>query len=61
MKLEECKTAAVTLGFGLDNMVVETDSVSFCLLFQGDFVFYIKSGKWPLLKPAGAELLPLTE
>lgn len=47
MRLEECETASVTLGFGLDNLeliVVETDSVSFCLLFQGGFIFCVKSG-----------------
>lgn len=63
-RLQKCKPAAVTLGCGLGNVewiIVETDSVSFCLLFQGGFRFYIKSGKWPLLKPADKEFFPLTE
>lgn len=62
MRLEEYKTAAVTLGFGLDNLeliMVETGSISFCLLFQGDFIFHIKSGNDHCLKLPGGEFFPL--
>lgn len=47
MGLEEYKIAAVTLEFGLGNLeriIVEVGSISFCLLFQGDFLFHVKSG-----------------
>lgn len=47
MGLKEYKMAAVTLEFGLGNLewiAVETGSVSFCLLFPGDFLFHLKSG-----------------
>lgn len=62
MRLEEYKTAAVTLGFGLDNLeliMVEIGSISFCLLFQGDFIFHIKSGNDHCLKLAGREFFHL--